>query len=120
MISILTLYHQKGPEVFVTKKIISIFLSLVLVLGLAACGSTETPSNTTKPASTGLQVGFGRESIMPEDYTKAHLAGGGWGYMPDPLGIQIGCYESCVTNFAPGTGEELAQAFVDMLAELRK
>ena len=47
-------------------------------------------------------------------------SGGSWGYMPDARGIEIGCYEACITNFAPGTGEELAQVFVDMLKELRK
>lgn len=39
------------------------------------------------------------------------------GYMPDRLGIQIGCYESCVTQFAPGTAEKLAEDFVNMLKE---
>ena len=42
---------------------------------------------------------------------------GSKGYMPSQLGIQIGCYESCVTQFAPGTAEKLAEDFVDMLQE---
>ena len=59
------------------KKYISLFLALILILGLVACGNTaSTPETTAEPASTGLQVGFGRENIMPEDFTKAHLAGG--------------------------------------------
>ena len=41
------------------------------------------------------------------------------GYMPDPFGFQIGCYESLTTRFVAGTGEELAQLFVDMLAQLQ-
>lgn len=47
-------------------------------------------------------------------------SGGKWGYMPDALGFEIGCYESSITKFAPGIGEDLAQTFVDMLAQLNK
>ena len=42
---------------------------------------------------------------------------GAKGYMPSQLGVQIGCYESCVTQFAPGTAEKLAEDFVNMLQE---
>ena len=41
---------------------------------------------------------------------------GAKGYLPSKLGIEIGCYESCVTLFAPGTAEKLAQQFVEMLS----
>ena len=41
------------------------------------------------------------------------------GYMPSHLGVQIGCYESCVTMFAPGTAENLADDFVNMLQEMQ-
>ena len=40
---------------------------------------------------------------------------GAKGYMPSKLGIEIGCYEACVTQFAPGTAEKLAEDFVAML-----
>lgn len=42
---------------------------------------------------------------------------GAKGYMPSRLGIEIGCYEACVTQFAPGTAEALAEDFVTMLAQ---
>ena len=59
------------------KKISTLFLTFAFMLSLLACGNAaNTPAATTEPASTGLQVGFGRESIMPEDFTKVHIAGG--------------------------------------------
>ena len=58
------------------KKIIALTLSLVMLLGLMACGGTGTSGSDDHAAATGLQVGFGREIIMPQDYTKAHIAGG--------------------------------------------
>jgi len=42
---------------------------------------------------------------------------GSRGYMPSRLGFEIGCYEACVTQFAPGTAEQLAEDFVDMLKQ---
>lgn len=59
------------------------------------------------------------KSVCPTTFIST-CSGGSWGYLPDARGIEIGCYEACVTNFAPGTGEELAQLFVDTLAELQK
>lgn len=44
---------------------------------------------------------------------------GAKGYMPSKLGVQIGCYESCVTQFAPGTAENLAKDFVDLLNDMQ-
>lgn len=52
------------------KKIISLILVFVLVLGLCACGSSEND----RPKAKGLQVGFGRVNITP-DY-EVQLAGG--------------------------------------------
>ena len=43
---------------------------------------------------------------------------GSKGYMPSQLGIRIGCYESCVTQFTPGTAEKLAEQFVEMLKSM--
>ena len=45
---------------------------------------------------------------------------GAKGYMPSKLGIQIGCYESCVTQFTPGTAEALAEDFVTMLTDMQE
>ena len=44
---------------------------------------------------------------------------GSKGYLPSRLGIQIGCYESCVTQFTPGTAEKLAEDFVSMLNDMQ-
>ena len=52
------------------KKIISLMLVLVLVLGLCACGESGG-----KADSKGLQVGFARESITP-DILGVEIAGG--------------------------------------------
>ena len=46
------------------KKIISLMLAMLLVLGLCACGSTaveDAPAEET----TGLQVGYGKVNITP-------------------------------------------------------
>lgn len=45
---------------------------------------------------------------------------GSKGYMPSKLGIQIGCYEACVTQFVPGTAEKLAEDFVSMLTQMQQ
>ena len=58
-------------------------------------------------------------AVCPTTFISS-CSGGSWGYIPDARGIEIGCYEACITNFAPGTGDELAQLFVDALAELQK
>lgn len=59
------------------KRLICLVLSLVLALGLVACGGSGNEGGSgNNNASAGLQVGFGRESVMPEDFTKVHLAGG--------------------------------------------
>ena len=62
-------------EVISMKRYIALFLALILAVALIAC-SNGGSIGATEPASTGLQVGFGRESIMPQDFTKVHLAGG--------------------------------------------
>ena len=56
------------------KKIMAILLSCAIVLGLCACGGSGSSSEETKPAE-GLQVGYGRASIMPEG--NINISGGG-------------------------------------------
>ena len=58
------------------RKCLALALAALMALSLMACGNAAAPTATTEPASTGLQVGFARESIMPEDFTKVHIAGG--------------------------------------------
>ena len=61
------------------KRLFCIMLALVMTLGLCACGG-KAGTGESQPgdneAQVGLQVGFGRESVMPEDFTIVHLAGG--------------------------------------------
>ena len=42
------------------------------------------------------------------------------GYLPSKLGWSLGCYESQITRFAPGTAEILADEYVDLLREMKK
>lgn len=44
---------------------------------------------------------------------------GAQGYLPSQKGIEIGCYEACVTRYEYGTAEKLADEFVAMLAALK-
>ena len=44
---------------------------------------------------------------------------GAMGYLPSQTGVQINCYEACVTKFAYGTAEKLADDFVSMLTDLK-
>lgn len=48
------------------KKIFSMILVCVMLLGLVACGGSQSAGETTAPAAeAGLQVGFGRTNITP-------------------------------------------------------
>ncbi len=41
------------------------------------------------------------------------------GYVPSALAYEYTCYESDTTRFAPGTGEKIADALLDMLDQLK-
>lgn len=76
------------------KKLISIILTLVIILGLCACGGNGGGSEQGgSDSSTGLQVGFGREKMMPK--TEVALSGG-----EDPNKISTGyldiLYATCL------------------------
>ena len=47
------------------KKYLAMLCIFCLVLGLCACGGEA--AQETQPAATGLQVGFGKASLMPEE-----------------------------------------------------
>ena len=68
-------------------------------------------------AANGVQIKEG--SVCPTTFIST-CSGGSWGYIPDPRGVEIGCYEACITKFEYGTGEKLAQTFIDILAEMQK
>ena len=69
---------------------------------------------------------FGTQGVYVKEHSPCDMtfivtcSEGAKGYMPSRLGIEIGCYESCVTQFAPGTAENLAKDFVAMLAEMQQ
>ena len=42
---------------------------------------------------------------------------GKYGYLPTNEAYDYGCYESHTGDFARGTGDQLAQAYVDMLCD---
>lgn len=48
------------------KKLIAIFLMLAMAVSLCACGGNGEPAGDEQTVE-GLQVGFGRQKIMPED-----------------------------------------------------
>lgn len=48
----------------------------------------------------------------------ATLGQGNEGYLPTLMAFEYDSYEACVTSFARGTGEELADKFVEMLKSL--
>lgn len=45
---------------------------------------------------------------------------GGEGYLPSLAAFEYGCYESYTTNFARGTGEALAEEYLDMLTKMKE
>lgn len=57
------------------KKVIVLLLVSVLVLSLCACGNTGNAGETTQPQAQGLQVGYARESILPDG--QVNMSGSG-------------------------------------------
>ena len=49
----------------------------------------------------------------------AHMANGTQGYIPSAMSYENGCYSADITRYAPGSGEELRDTFLNMLKELR-
>ena len=75
------------------KKLFCILLALALTLGLCACaGSEEGGNNGDATAAGGLQVGFGRESMMPRG--SCWLGGNGEGRVSE--GFSDMSYVTCV------------------------
>ena len=67
-------------------------------------------------ASHGVMIKEG--SVCPTTFIST-CSGGSNGYIPDDRGVEIECYEACITSFEYGTGEKLAQLFIDTLAQLQ-
>jgi hypothetical protein len=75
------------------KKIISLLLLLALTLSLCACGSSNT-AETEPAAYTGLQMGYARESYMPEG--KVNLSGAGNNVHRVSVGYMDYLYATCI------------------------
>lgn len=67
---------------------------------------------------------FDTNSVYTEEHSPFEMtftcgyANGHWFYIPSQYGYDYSCYESHVSRFAPGTGEELSEQFLEMLNEL--
>ncbi len=68
---------------------------------------------------------FDTNSVYTEEHSPFAMtftcgyANGHWFYIPSQYGFDYSCYESHVSRFAPGTGEEISGQFLKMLAELK-
>lgn len=68
---------------------------------------------------------FDTNSVYTEEHSPYQMtftcgyANGHWFYIPSRYGYDYSCYESHVSRFAAGTGEEVSQAFLNMLQELK-
>lgn len=68
---------------------------------------------------------FDTNSVYTEEHSPFDMtftcgyANGHWFYIPSQYGYDYSCYESHVSRFAPGTGEEISEQFLKMLAELK-
>ena len=75
------------------KKIICLLLLLALTLSLCACG--DSGSGEAEPAAAGgLQMGYGRESIMPEG--PINISGGANAEHRESTGFLDILYATCV------------------------
>ena len=101
------------------KRLLAVFLALVMVLSLCACGSSDqaatgvqgtvsgAPGETTAaPAAEGLRVGHGRVDITPE--SSVPLSGYGNTSMRMSTGFETYLYSTCV---AFSDGENTALLF---------
>lgn len=68
---------------------------------------------------------FDTNSVYTEEHSPYKMTftcgycNGHWFYIPSQYGYDYSCYESHVSRFAAGTGEEVSQAFLDMLGQLK-
>ena len=67
--------------------------------------------------TSGMQIKEGSPFAMT---VIATCANSGQGYVPSKLGWEHGGYSCDTTRFCPGSGEELAQHYIDMLTQLHQ
>lgn len=76
------------------KKMISFVLSLTLALSLCACSGSENGTTGETQPSAGLQVGYARESIMPEG--QVNISGAGNQQHRVSVGFLDYLYATCI------------------------
>ena len=119
------------------KKIICILLSVMLILGLCACGDTGGSQNTDSDTlSQGLNVfSVGEIGFVNGSYEMFSEAGmyikeyspfdttvimeGCSSYIPSAEAYDYRSYEADTGCYAKGTSEKLAEKFVEMLTALK-
>ena len=68
---------------------------------------------------------FDTNSVYTEEHSPYEMTftcgycNGHWFYIPSRYGYDYSCYESHVSRFAAGTGEEVSNTFLDMLQQLK-
>lgn len=75
------------------KRLVFLILACVMLLGLCACGGSQSGADSTQGAEAGLQVGFGRENITP-DYS-VPLQGGNYLERWSESVLDY-CYATCI------------------------
>lgn len=99
------------------KRMITLLLVLVMMLGLCACGKTDGGAADTKPAAkgdaTGLKVGYSRIDITPSGDQQLPLAGYGNTERRLSTGFQVPLFTTCV---AYSDGEDTVLIFQNDLA----
>ena len=80
------------------KRLLALLLALTMTLGLCACNGSGEEKN---PAAEGLQTGYARESIMPEE--TVNMAGYGNQAHRLSTGYKDILYASCVAASENGT-----------------
>ena len=83
------------------KKLLAVFLTFSIVLGLCACGGSGNENPEETKAAEGLQIGFAKESIMPDG--QVNLAGSGNNAHRVSTGFTDILYATCLAASENGT-----------------
>ena len=98
------------------KKLICLILALTMVLALGACGgkSGEQTQNGEQEKVTGLQIGYAREKVTPENGLSVPLAGYGATDSRMSTQVQDDLYATCM-YITDGT-EQVLMFTVDVIS----
>lgn len=120
------------------KRILSWVILMAMVLSLFPV--MGQPARATEQAQTGVRfpsdvtsyqaecavckktvtwTPYHGENGSSDDPLTASSANGRYGYIPNTMAYDYGCYESYVGRYTRETGDELARTYVDMLLQLQ-